>query len=57
MASPEIADQVNAANELAAKAEIEGVPTLVVSGKYSVSLDQAGSFDNMLKVTESLLGK
>lgn len=57
MTSPEIDLKVNEANDLAVKAEIEGVPTLVVRGKYSVSLDQAGSFENMLNVTESLISR
>lgn len=57
MTSPEIASRVNEANELAVKAEIDGVPTLVVGGKYSISLDLAGSFENMLSTADSLIVK
>jgi thiol:disulfide interchange protein DsbA len=57
MTSSEISRKVNEADELAVKAEIEGVPTLVVGGKYNVSLDQAGTFENMLNVADSLLVK
>jgi len=57
MASAEVEQKVKAGDDLARQAEIDGVPTLVTNGKYSVSQDMAGSFDNMLTITDSLLLK
>lgn len=57
MASPEVDQKLGQADQLSAQAMIEGVPTLVVNGRYSISLDQAGTFDNLLSGAESLLGK
>ena len=57
MASSEVEQQVRYGDELSRMAQIEGVPTLVTNGKYSISHDQAGSYENMLTVTDSLLMK
>jgi thiol:disulfide interchange protein DsbA len=55
MTSTEITSKVNEADALAAQAQVDGVPTLVVGGKYSISLDLAGSFENMLNAADTVL--
>ncbi len=55
MSSAEISHKVSEADELAAQAQIDGVPTLVVGGKYTISLDLAESFENMLGIADTIL--
>ena len=37
--------------------QIQGVPSVVVNGKYLTSASMAGSYDNMLKITNYLIEK
>ena len=37
--------------------QIQGVPSVVVNGKYLTSASMAGSYDNMLKITNYLIAK
>lgn len=37
--------------------QIQGVPSIVVNGKYLTSGSMAGSYDNMLKITNYLIAK
>ena len=37
--------------------QIQGVPSIVVNGKYLTSASMAGSYDNMLKITNYLIAK
>ena len=37
--------------------QIEGVPSVVVNGKYLTSGSMAGSYDNMIKITNYLIAK
>ena len=55
--SKEVADQVNAAEALVKKYRIEGIPAIIVDGKYRVSAKTAGSQENILKVVDQLLKK
>ena len=36
---------------------ISGVPALIINGKYKVGVRDAGSFTNMLKITNYLVNK
>ena len=37
--------------------QIQGVPSIVINGKYLTSGSMAGSYDNMIKITEYLIKK
>ena len=37
--------------------KLQGVPTIAVNGKYTTSGSMAGSYDNMIKVIDSLVQK
>jgi thiol:disulfide interchange protein DsbA len=39
------------------KYQVTGVPALIVDGKYRVGVEDAGSFANMLKITNYLIAK
>ena len=47
--------KVQRAADLTKKYEINGVPTMIINGKYRV--DAAGSYENMLKIVDSLIRK
>ncbi len=42
------------AMQLAKQYKVSGVPMLAINGKYTVSGSQAGSYDNMVKISEYL---
>lgn len=48
--------KINRAKQFAVKTKIEGTPSLVVNGKYTVPVDQAG-FDKMLNTVDWLVAK
>lgn len=48
--------KINRARQFAAKAKIEGTPSLVVAGKYTVSVDNAG-FEKMLNTVDWLVAQ
>ncbi|WP_447729073.1 thiol:disulfide interchange protein DsbA/DsbL [Pseudoxanthomonas suwonensis] len=48
--------KVNRARQFAARAKIEGTPSLVVAGKYTISVDQRG-FEQMLATAEWLIAQ
>jgi protein dithiol oxidoreductase (disulfide-forming) len=54
--SDEVTELLRKANQWAADAEIEGVPTLVVQGRYTTSPARAGSRDRALSVADYLIG-
>ena len=37
--------------------QIQGVPSIVINGKYLTSGSMAGSYDNMIKITNYLIAK
>src|SRR5690606_35732540 len=48
--------KVNRARQFASRARIEGTPSLVVAGKYTITVDQHG-FEKMLNTAEWLVAK
>lgn len=55
--SEEIADKAKQAFLMGQKYKLSGVPAIIVNGKYMISGSSAGSFENMLKITDSLVDK
>ncbi len=49
--------QLNMAKRKAREYQLQGVPAMVVNGKYRITADQAGSQANMLKVVDYLVEK
>ncbi len=49
--------RVNQAVQMTRQSGIEGVPAIVVNGKYRVDAGSAGGIDNMFKVIEYLVAK
>jgi thiol:disulfide interchange protein DsbA len=52
-----IGDQINASGKRAYEMAIEGTPEIIVDGRYRVTTDSAGGFENMLKVADYLVAK
>ncbi len=52
--SPQVAAQVKAARDFAARTEIPGTPALVVNGKYLV---KGKNFQDMLRITDALVAR
>ena len=55
--SEEVDTQVKQAFVMGQRYKVTGVPAIIVNGKYLVSASSAGSFENMLKITDSLVDK
>ncbi len=55
--SDEIKNKVKQAHLNGQEYKLTGVPTLIVNGKYMISGSTAGSFENMLKVTDDLIAQ
>lgn len=47
--------KIQRSNQRAQSYGINGVPSMVVDGKYMVSTTQAGNYDNMLKIVDDLV--
>ena len=45
------------ADQDASAAQIEGVPSLAVDGKYLVNSKAAGSYEDLLRITETVIAK
>lgn len=52
-----VASKVQRADQLARDYKIQGVPTLVIDGKYITSASMAGSHQNALKVADQLIAR
>ena len=55
--SDAVNDKVKKAFVAGRRYQVRGVPSLVIEGKYLTGASIAGSFENMLKVTDSLVDK
>lgn len=55
--SDEIKDKAKQAFLMGQKYKLTGVPAIIVNGKYMISGSSAGSFENMLKITDALVDK
>jgi thiol:disulfide interchange protein DsbA len=55
--SEEIKTKANQAFIMGQRYKITGVPAIIVNGKYMISGSTAGSFENVLKITNSLVDK
>lgn len=55
--SEEIDTKAKQAFVMGQRYKITGVPAIIVNGKYMVSGSTAGSFENVLKITDSLVDK
>jgi protein dithiol oxidoreductase (disulfide-forming) len=55
--SEEVYTKVKKAHLMGQRYKITGVPAIIVNGKYMISGTTAGSFENMLKITDSLVDK
>jgi protein dithiol oxidoreductase (disulfide-forming) len=55
--SDEIDTKVKQAFVMGQRYKITGVPAVIVNGKYLVSASSAGSFENLLKITDALVDK
>jgi len=53
--SPEVTDRVEASQRLGAAAQLQGVPALVVDGKYQTSVAQTGSHEKLLATLNGLI--
>lgn len=53
--SPEVTARVETSQRLGAAAQLQGVPALVVDGKYQTSVTQAGSHEKMLATLNELI--
>ena len=49
--------KVQRADQEATAARISGVPSLAVDGKYLVNNEAAGNFEELLKLTDSVIAK
>ena len=49
--------EVRRANELMTKYKIDSTPTLIVAGKYRITVDTAGGYDAMIKAADSLIAQ
>jgi thiol:disulfide interchange protein DsbA len=49
--------KINRAKQFAVKTRIEGTPSIVVNGKYTVSVDQQGGFEKMLDTVDWLVAR
>lgn len=52
-----VAAKLNRAKQMTQRYGINGVPALVINGKYRTSASEAGSHENMLKVTDKLIAE
>jgi protein dithiol oxidoreductase (disulfide-forming) len=50
-----VASKLNRARQMTQRYGINGVPVLIINGKYRTSASEAGSLGNMLKVTDQLI--
>ncbi len=55
--SDEIDTKAKQAFVMGQRYKVTGVPAIVVNGKYLISASSAGSFENVLKITNSLVDK
>ncbi len=55
--SDEVDTKTKQAFVMGQRYKVTGVPAIVVNGKYLISASSAGSFENMLKITDSLVDK
>ena len=55
--SDEIDRKVKEAFIMAQRYKVTGVPAIIVNGKYMISSSTAGSFSNMLRITNQLVDK
>lgn len=55
--SEEIKTKANQAFVMGQRYKVTGVPAIIVNGKYMISGSTAGSFENVLKITDSLVDK
>ena len=49
--------KVQRSDQEATAARISGVPSLVVDGKFLLNNEAAGNFDELLKLTDSVIAK
>ena len=52
-----VAAKINRARQMTQRYGINGVPSLVINGKYRTSATEAGSHEKMLQVTEFLIAR
>ena len=52
-----VASKVNRARQMTQRYGISGVPALVIDGKYRTSASEAGSHEDMLKVSDGLIAE
>ena len=52
-----IDEAIKKAGDTVKSLRISGVPALIVNGKYKVGVRDAGSFENMIKITNFLVNK
>ena len=52
-----MANTVKRGDQDASAAQIEGVPSLAVDGKYLVNSKAAGSYEDLLRITETVIAK
>lgn len=57
LASFSMQSKVQRADQEAAAARISGVPSLVVDGKYLINNEAAGSYEDLVKLTENVVAK
>lgn len=50
-----VAAKVNRARQMTQRYGIDGVPSLIINGKFRTSAGEAGSHENMLKVADQLI--
>lgn len=57
LASFSMQSKVQRADQEAATARISGVPSLAVDGKYLINNEAAGSYEDLLKLTDAMIAK
>lgn len=57
LASFSMQSKVQRADQEAADARISGVPSLAVDGKYLINSEAAGNYEELLKLTDSVIAK
>ena len=51
-----ITGKLNKARQFALRTGVDSTPTIIVNGKYRVSVDATHNFDDMLRITSYLIG-
>ncbi len=49
--------RLNRAKQFAMRSQVDGTPTLVVNGKYTVQVTQAGGWEGMLNTVDHLVAR